>query len=108
MCPRGCEISVRFDSSDKISEILGFACPRGREYAISECTSPVRIVTSTVRCDGGCLVSVKTSRPVAKSKIFEVMAEINSVIAGASVKIGDVIIRDVAGTGADVIATSEK
>ena len=106
VCPKGCELSVTFDAEGKISDISGFTCPRGKEYAYAECTAPVRTVTTTVRCKDGEVVSVKTNKPVPKEKIFEVMAEINSVIAQNSVKIGDVIIKNVCGTDADVVATS--
>lgn len=106
VCPKGCEVTVIFDGEGKISDISGFTCPRGKEYAYAECTAPVRTVTTTVRCEDGEVVSVKTNKPVPKEKIFEVMAEINSVIAQNSVKIGDVIIKNVCGTDADVVATS--
>lgn len=106
VCPRGCPLTVDFDEQGKIANIDGFACPRGRAYAESECTHPVRTVTSTVRCDDGSVISVKTSAPVPKEKMFDVMKEINSVVAKKSAKIGDVIISRVSGTDADVVATS--
>ena len=106
VCPKGCDLTVRFDEHGNIEDISGFTCPRGKEYAYAECTAPVRTVTTTVRCEDGEVVSVKTNKPVPKEKIFEVMAEINSVIAQNSVKIGDVIIKNVCGTDADVVATS--
>ena len=68
----------------------------------------MRTVTSTVRCEDGEVVSCKTSTTVPKALVFEVMKEINMAIAPSSVKIGDVIIKDVLGTGADVVATSNK
>ena len=49
------------------------------------------------------MVSVKTSNPVPKEKIFEVMAKIRSSSVKAPVSIGDVILKDV--YGADIIAT---
>ena len=106
VCPRGCSLTVDFDESGAISKIDGFVCPRGKAYAESECTHPVRTVTSTVRCEDGGVVSVKTSSPIPKEKIFEVMKEINSTVAKGTVKIGDVIIRGVSGTDSDILATS--
>ena len=108
ICPRGCALTVTFSSDGKISEIKGNLCPRGKNYAIDECTSPKRTVTSTVRCEDGGVVSVKTSRPVPKDKVFLVMREINSVKAPCKLHIGDVIIKGVCGTDADVIATSNR
>jgi CxxC motif-containing protein len=48
---------------------------------------------------------VKTSAPVPRSKIMEVMEAINAVTVNGPVHIGDIIIRDVAGTGSDLVST---
>ena len=40
-----------------------------------------------------------------KGKIFDILDEIKPVVVKAPVKIGDVIVPNVAGTGVDVIAT---
>ncbi len=108
VCPKGCALTVSFSPDGGISDITGYTCPRGKEYAFSECTAPVRTVTSTVRCDDGGVVPVKTSSPIPKDKVFDVMREINSVSAKSRVKIGDVIISRVCGTDADIIATANK
>jgi CxxC motif-containing protein len=49
---------------------------------------------------------VKTSKPVLKTKIKDVLAEAASAMGLLPVKIGDVIVADVAGTGANLIATA--
>ena len=108
VCPRGCALKAELDESGAVVGVSGNICPRGKTYAIDECTNPMRVVTSTVRCADGGVVSCKTSKSVPKSLVFEVMKEINTVKAPASVKIGDVIIADVLGTGADIVATSNK
>ena len=51
-CPLGCTITVTLDGKDVIS-VEGNTCPRGKEYAINECTAPVRTVTTTVKCEDG-------------------------------------------------------
>ena len=53
------------------------------------------------------MVSVKTSTSIPKGKIFEVMAEIEKVSVNAPVHIGDIVIKDVLGTGSDIVATKE-
>ena len=108
VCPRGCQLTVTLDEGGKIESISGNLCPRGKTYATDECTNPMRTVTSTVRCEDGEVVSCKTSTTVPKAMIFEVMKEINKATAPCGVKIGDVIIENVLGTGADVVATSNK
>ena len=106
VCPRGCQLTVDFDENGKISEINGNACKRGITYAENECTHPVRVVTSTVRCVGGEIISVKTASAVPKERVFDVMREINSVRAKSETKIGEVVIENVCSLGIDVIATS--
>jgi CxxC motif-containing protein len=51
------------------------------------------------------LLSVKTNRPVPKDRVGAVLEALSSVRARAPVDIGDVILRDAAGTGADIVAT---
>lgn len=106
-CPMGCLLTVTMDG-DKIEEISGYTCPRGKSYAEKEVTNPTRIVTSTVKVAGGAKerVSCKTAQDIPKDRIFAVMEAINAAEAEAPVVIGEVLIADVAGTGADVVATA--
>ena len=89
-----------------VASVEGNFCKRGIGYANDECTNPQRTITSTVRCKSGAIVSVKTDRTVPKEMMFDIMAEINSALAEDDLKIGDVIISDICGTGANLVATS--
>ena len=106
VCPRGCQLDVTLDDAGKYLSVSGNICKRGEQYAIDECTHPMRTVTSTVRCKDGTVVAVKTSTTVPKEKIFLVMDEINKVRPEGSLSVGDVIISRVCDTDADVVATS--
>jgi CxxC motif-containing protein len=108
VCPKGCDLTVSFADDGSIESISGYTCKRGEEYARAECTAPVRTVTTTVRCEDGEVVSVKTSAPIPKELIFEVMAQIDAVNANNNVQIGDIIVKNVCNTGVDVVATSNK
>ncbi|MEE0945631.1 MAG: DUF1667 domain-containing protein [Acutalibacteraceae bacterium] len=103
ICPRGCQLKVT-EQNGEIA-VSGNACKRGENYAVAECTNPLRTVTSIVRVSNrvDTMVSVKTSQPVPKAKIDEVMKLIRETQVVAPVKIGDVIKADV--YGADIIAT---
>ena len=105
-CPLGCALTVTLEDKDVV-KVTGNTCPRGEAYARNECTNPTRIVTSTVRVKGGHLpvVSVKTASDIPKGKIKDVMEAIRQIHAVAPVQIGDVLLRDAAGTGADIVAT---
>ncbi|MBR1781444.1 MAG: DUF1667 domain-containing protein [Oscillospiraceae bacterium] len=104
VCPRGCHLQVDEDNGYAVT---GNSCPRGAAYGKAELTHPTRVVTSTVRCTGGdrprC--PVKTSDVIPKEKIFDVTAALDAVVLAAPVRIGQVVITDVCGTGADIVAT---
>ena len=48
---------------------------------------------------------VKTDRPIPKGKMFEVMDEISRLRVKPPVKVGDILIANVAGTDGNVVAT---
>lgn len=104
-CPLGCSITVTMNGTDIVS-VTGNTCPRGDAYARKEVTNPTRIVTSTVRVEGGIspMVNVKTASDIPKAKIFECVSALKNVVVTAPVKIGDVVLSNVAGTGVDVVA----
>ena len=104
-CPLGCSLSVELDGKIVIS-VEGNTCQRGKEYAISECTSPVRTVTTTMKCENGDLVSVKTNKPIPKDKVFDAMNIINKTVAKLPIMVGDVLINDL--FGSNVVATMQK
>ena len=60
-----------------------------------------------VKLEGGALrrCPVRTNGAIPKGKIFEAMDEINAVTLTAPVKIGQVVIPDLLGTGIDLIVT---
>ena len=103
VCPRGCALSIEMEDG-KILKISGASCKRGEGYAQSECTNPVRTLTTTVALEGGGVLPVKTDRPVPKELLFECMNVINEATAPADCKAGDVIIENILGTGANVIS----
>ena len=102
ICPRGCTLKVEMEDK-KIISVTGNSCPRGVKYAEDECCNPQRTVTSTVRCECGRMIAVKTDRPIPKDKVFECMKMINSVTAHLPLSIGDVIISNI--FDANVVAT---
>lgn len=105
-CPMGCALTIEMEG-DEVIRISGNTCPRGDAYGRKEVTNPTRIVTSTVRVTGGVadLVSVKTRQDIPKGKIFECVKALKDVQVQAPVHVGDVIVADIAGTGAELVAT---
>ncbi|MBO5184931.1 MAG: DUF1667 domain-containing protein [Clostridiaceae bacterium] len=109
-CPIGCALSVELSEDGKeVLSVSGNTCKRGDKYARDECTNPVRMLTSTIRVNGGNhpVVPVKTSAPIPKGMMFECMKAINNEVVDAPVKIGEVLISNVCDTGVDIVATNE-
>lgn len=105
MCPMGCNLEIT-KKGDKIV-VSGNNCIRGENYAKEELTLPKRIVTTLVRLEDGGVLPVKTTIPVPKSMIFEVVNEIKNLTLKKG-KLGDVIIQNILDTGADIIITGNK
>lgn len=102
-CPQGCHLSV--DTEAKT--VTGNTCKRGETYGLNEVTNPVRIITSTVKVEGGVhpVLPVKTKSAIPKDMNFRCIEELNKVIIKAPIIMGDVIIKDILGTGVDVVAS---
>ena len=106
ICPIGCKIQVKTDGK-KIDVCDGHKCKRGIEYAMSEALDPKRMLTSSILVNDGewPLVSVKSSKTVPKNVIFDVLKEIKKSSINAPVNLGQILIKNVAGTKIDIIAT---
>jgi len=106
-CPLGCKISVELSDTNRILSIVGNRCPRGEEYARDELENPKRVLTTSVRVLNGeyPLVSVKTNKPVPKNLVPELMKTIRNLKVEAPIECGSVLVEDVLGTGADLVAT---
>lgn len=108
-CPMGCAITVDLDDNNEVISVTGNTCPRGDKYARQECTHPERMLTSTVKVEGGRLpvVPVKSASPIPKEMLFDAMKEVNKVTLKAPVTFGDVAVKDILGTGIDIVVTNE-
>jgi CxxC motif-containing protein len=106
ICPIGCKISVKSDGKD--FEITnGNKCIKGVDYARAEALDPKRMLTSSILVNNGewPLVSVKSSKPIPKKKLFLVLKEIKEAKVNAPVKLGQNIIKNVANTKINIVAT---
>lgn len=106
VCPLGCTLKVEMAEDGSIINITGNTCPRGAKYAEMEVKDPQRTVTTTLRCEDGSMVAVKTDRTIPKDKMFEAMNRINGTVVKLPVKIGDVLVEDV--FGSNVVAAQNR
>lgn len=102
VCPLGCTLRVEQKEDGRVL-VTGNTCPRGAKYGEDECTNPQRTITTTLRCEDGSMIAVKTDRTIPKEKMFEAMEQINGTVVKLPVTIGDVLIENV--FGSNVVAT---
>jgi CxxC motif-containing protein len=104
-CPYGCRLRVTIEDG-RVWEVRENHCNRGRDYALEEAVMPKRVITSLMRARGRMKpFSVKTDAPVLKKFFFDCVNFIRRTTPEAPIRYGEVIIRDILGTGVNVIAT---
>ena len=105
-CPVGCRMTVLLSESGSFLSVTGNTCQRGASYARQECTEPQRMLTAVIPVEHSIVpLSVKTSKPIPKELIQNVMEELRSASITLPVRAGQVIVRDILRTGSDIIAT---
>ena len=106
VCPRGCHLQV--DEANGYA-VTGNSCPRGEAYGRSEILDPRRVYTGTVRITGASLprCPVKSSAPIKKPLLMDVSREIENVTLTSPVRRGDAAVKNVLGTGIDIVVTRD-
>lgn len=104
VCPKGCRLKVDEENGYTVA---GATCEKGVKYGQAELLHPTRVLTSTVRLTGGSIrrCPVRTDGAIPKGLLFEAMEALNKVTLTAPVRIGQVVIPDLLGTGVDLIVT---
>ena len=107
-CPMGCRLTVTMEGK-KVTSVAGNTCRRGDDYARREVTAPARVLTTTVPVVGGVRprVPVKTAGEVPKALVISCAKALAAVEVTAPVHAGDIVCRDILGTGVDVIAVRD-
>lgn len=108
MCPMGCLLTVTL-TDGVVSDVTGNTCPRGEVYARQEVTDPQRMLTTTVRVEGGALalLPVVSQTTLPKGKIMACAEALRQVSVKAPVHTGDVVVSDILGLGVDIIAARD-
>ena len=96
-CPIGCMLTVT-ENQDGTIGVTGNTCSRGEEYGKKETKDPTRTVTSTMKVKNGIrpVVPVKTKGDIPKGKIADCMEALKRAEAEAPVRIGDILLKNVA------------
>ena len=105
-CPKGCALSIDIENCHVV-KVSGNECKKGEEYAIKEIENPMRILTSAVLAEGLSLkmVSVRTDKPIPKSRLAEAMEEVKKIRLKSPIKAGSLIVENFLGLGVNLLAT---
>ena len=106
VCPTSCAIQAVDDGKGNVN-FEGYTCKRGLEYAEQEYYEPKRILTTTMRVENGFLplIPVRTDTPILKDKLKDVLKEIAKIKVQPPIKMGDILIENVLGMDANIIAS---
>ena len=107
-CPVGCSLDVLVEGSE-LKGIQGHACKRGITFVQEELTAPKRVLTTTVRVQGGTLplVPVRSSGPLPKGVLLQVASQLRQLVLQAPVSAHQIVIHDVLHTDVDIITSRE-
>ncbi len=105
-CPMGCRLEVDEENGYAVT---GNKCKRGADYGKNELKNPTRVLTTTVKVEGGIhsRCPVRTLNAIPKGKLFDAMKELSKVELKAPIKCGEVVLKNILDTGVDVIATRD-
>lgn len=109
ICPLACRVTVSVDDGGSITGVANNLCKRGEEHAIAECKFPGRILTATVltKSKSRKLLPVRTMKPIPKERLMEAMYSLSKIEIKLPVRMGQVVVSNIAGTGVDLVATEE-
>ncbi len=99
----GCALEVNLEEKS----VTGNTCKRGAIYGMEEVTHPTRVITSTVKVKSESLpmLPVKTDKPIDKALNFKCIEALKSIKVKTPIRVGDVIVKDILGTGINIVAT---
>jgi len=105
VCPSSCRLTVSEENGEV--RVKGNECRRGEEHGIEEYKEPKRMLTTTVVIREAALprLPVISSMEIPKMKLAEALSLLYKMEVSAPVRCGDIIVKNICETGADVIAS---
>jgi CxxC motif-containing protein len=109
MCPLACPVKATVDDQGNVLDVANNMCKEGKKYAVAECKFPGRILTATVFAEGSnrAMLPVRSNKPIPKGLLMDSMRSLSQVKVKPPIKMGQIIVTNIMGTGADLIASDE-
>lgn len=106
-CPMGCRLTAQIENG-AVSTVDGNSCRRGIEYAKQEAVLPMRTLTALMKPAGTATpIPVRTTAAIPKSLLIKCADEIKKYRPQLPIHCGDILVRNIMDTGADIIATAD-
>lgn len=108
VCPRGCHLNYEYDQEEQLV-ITNNGCNRGPEYLAQELVLPKRMLTTTVRVEGGDLpvVPVYASEYVAKDDVEAFIAYLKDISVTAPIKCNTLLVSEINGKEVKILASRD-
>jgi CxxC motif-containing protein len=109
VCPLACRVKVSMDDEGNVVNVTDNQCKEGKEYAITECNFPGRVLTTTVLTESSVrkLLPVRSNKLIPKGRLMECAHFLAKVRVKPPVKVGQIISPNILDTGINVISTDE-
>lgn len=91
LCPRGCT--------------LKYECKKGKEFAKEASFQRERVLVTTMECEGGVRVPVRSTKPLPKEMLKDAIEYLHKRRLALPIKKGDVIVKNILSLSVDIIAT---
>lgn len=108
ICPNSCRLTVWKDTDGEV-HVSGNQCNRGEDYGVKEYTHPERMLITTMRIEGAKLpvIPVRSTKAIPKEHLLAAVKIVNEEVCEAPVKMGQVLITNILGTGIDVVSSRD-
>jgi CxxC motif-containing protein len=105
VCPTSCRLTVA-ETAGELT-VTGNECPRGAKHGIHEYREPTRMLTTTVAVSGGTLprLPVISREEVPKALLDQCLQVLYRMELRAPLRSGDIVVKNICGTGVDVVAS---
>jgi CxxC motif-containing protein len=107
VCPKSCKGEIMLHEGEM--SFSGYLCKRGEKYAESEYTNPKRLLSTTVKIRDAAIhrLPVVSDGEIGKDRLIECIEFLYTLTFQAPIKEGDILIKDILGTGVSIIAAMD-